>query len=125
MAARSSRIAPSRPPVPRVALAIARRRAREPAAVAPGRAEAGVLGLDHGHPQRRVRETQVVRRPEARVAGADDRDVDVEIARERRPARGRSERGLPEPALAVPHSTKKRPVSPPPYQRVVTVVLRV
>ena len=54
---------------------------RAPAAVAPGRAEAGDLGLD----ARRCAgvgssSVQVVRRPEPGVAGADDRDVDRRVA---------------------------------------------
>ena len=98
---------------------------RQPAAVAARCSEARVLGLEHGDAQCRVGEPQVVGGPEPGVAAADDRDVDVEIAREPRTPRRRAELGLPEPAVPGPHSTKKRPVSPPPYQRLVTVVLRV
>ena len=60
---------------------------RAPAPVAPGGAEAGHLGLEHGHGQRRVRLGQVVGGPEPGVAGSDDGHVDVEVAREGRSRR--------------------------------------
>ena len=57
---------------------------RQPAAVAAGRAEPGEPGLQHRDAQRRVRALQVVRRPQAGVAGADDAHVGVAVARQRR-----------------------------------------
>ena len=60
---------------------------RAPAPVAPGGAEPGHLGLEHGHGQRRVRLGQVVGGPEPGVAGSDDGHVDVEVTREGRSRR--------------------------------------
>ena len=56
-----------------------REQRRAPAAVAPAGAEAGGLGLEHDHPQRRISAQQVVRRPQSGVAGPDDRDVGVVV----------------------------------------------
>ena len=50
---------------------------RAPAAVAARRAEARDLRLEDRDPQRRIGAMQVVRRPQAGVAGADDGDVDT------------------------------------------------
>ena len=59
---------------------------RAPAAVAPGRAEAGDLGLEDRDAQRRIGRLQVVRRPEPGEPATDDRDVDRRITAQR--ARG-------------------------------------
>ena len=56
---------------------------RAPAAVAAARAEARHLPLEHRDPQRRVGDCEVVRGPESGVPRADDRDVDVEVTRQR------------------------------------------
>ena len=58
---------------------------RHPATVAPARPEPDVLGFQHDDGQRRVQPEQVVRRPQAREAAADDGDVDL----------GRGLRGIP------------------------------
>ncbi len=50
-----------------------------PPAVSPGRPEAGDLALDDGDTQCRVRQRERMRGPQAREAGADDTDVDLEI----------------------------------------------
>ena len=59
---------------------------RDEATVAARRSVADGLGLDDGDAQARVVERQCVRGPEAGVAGADDRDVRVVIARRVAPA---------------------------------------
>ena len=60
---------------------------RAPAAVAPRRAVAGDLGLQHRDPQGRVGLGEVVRRPQPRQAGAHEGHVDVEVAAQRGPRR--------------------------------------
>src|SRR5581483_6959821 len=57
----------------------------EEAAVAPARAEAAELRLDEGHLERRAPLLQRQRRPQARVAAADDRHVGVDRPGERLP----------------------------------------
>ena len=60
----------------------------QPAAVATGRAEAGEPGFQDGDAQRRVGALEVVRRPQPGVAGADDADVGVAVARQGTPVGG-------------------------------------
>ena len=52
----------------------------DPAAVAPRGAEAGHLALEHDDGERWVRAQQLVRGPEARVAGPDDAHVGLPVA---------------------------------------------
>jgi hypothetical protein len=54
------------------------------AAVSPARPEAALLCFEHDHRQVRVALLQGQRRPEPGVAAADDRDVGLELALERR-----------------------------------------
>src|SRR5215211_1262353 len=56
-----------------------------PRAVAPRRAEARDLALEHHHPQRRFVTEQVIGRPEPRETGAEDRHVGFHRALQRRP----------------------------------------
>ena len=56
----------------------------EKAAVPPARPVADVLGLEHDDPERGVAPPQRQRGPEPRVAAADDGDVGLGVARERR-----------------------------------------
>ena len=73
----------------------------DPAAVAARRAKARDLALDHAHAQRRVGIEQAVRGPETRHAGADDRDVAISVALQRRAGRDRARQGVPpEAAIA-------------------------
>ncbi|CEL29416.1 hypothetical protein SRM1_02767 [Pseudomonas fluorescens] len=58
---------------------LAKQIAHQPAAVAPGCAKPGGLRLDNGDVQARRVLLQVVRRPQPRVTGADNRHVDVQI----------------------------------------------
>jgi hypothetical protein len=58
---------------------------RAPRAVPPRRPEPGHLALDDHDPQRRVAPLEVVRGPQAREPGAEDRDVRVRRAIEGRP----------------------------------------
>ena len=81
---------------------------RAPATVAARRAEADVLAFADDDTQRRIGAAQRVRGPQARVAGADDGDVGIDIARQRRPRRARrAESVRPEadhaPKYAPPH----------------------
>ena len=73
--------------------------ADRPAAVASGRAEPRDLALEHHDPELRPQRLQVVGAPEAGEAGADDRDVALQLAGEGLP---RLERlcELPEPEAA-------------------------
>ncbi|MNM98927.1 hypothetical protein D3C81_1114730 [compost metagenome] len=61
--------------------------AHQPTAIAPGCAEAGKLGFDDGDAQGRRELFQVVGGPQPGVAGADDRDIDIQVFAQRR-ARG-------------------------------------
>ena len=63
-------------------VAVAGHQSGQPATVAPGRAEAREPRFEHDDPQRRIRPLQVVRRPQSGVAGADDADVCVAVARQ-------------------------------------------
>ncbi|KJL36859.1 hypothetical protein RR49_01412 [Microbacterium ginsengisoli] len=75
-----------------VALAAARHRVGEPAAVAARGAVAREALLDHRDPQRRIEARERVRRPESGVAGADDAHVRLD-----RPCKRRARRGRPAP----------------------------
>ncbi len=81
-----------------------REEARHPATVAARGAETGLLGLQHEHPQRRTRALQVVRGPEARETGADDRHVGLRRTGQRWPRRRlAADRTPPEAQFARPH----------------------
>ena len=101
-----------------VALAPAGDRVGEPAAVATGRAEPGEALLEHDDPQVGLGALEVVRGPQAGVAGADDRDVDVEVAVEagrsggpRRRHHGRRRRARRH-QTATPSPFDRRPAMP-------------
>ena len=63
--------------------AVTRGQAGQPAAVAPGGAEPGEAGFEHGDPQARVELLEVVGRPQSGVAGADDADVGLAVPGQR------------------------------------------
>ena len=76
-----------------------RQQRRAPATVASAGAEADHLGLEDRDAQRRVALQQVVGGPQPGVAGADDGDVDLLVAAQRRAARAPlvgGHRGVPE-----------------------------
>jgi hypothetical protein len=54
------------------------------AAVAPAGPAAALLGLEHHHAQPRLPLNKSQRRPEPRVATADDRDVGLDVTFQRR-----------------------------------------
>ena len=82
----------------------AREGARHPAAVARRGAEAGALALEHDDVQRGLRALEVVGRPQARVASADDRHVGLRRSLQRRAQRRRAaERLPPEAKVSVAH----------------------
>src|ERR687887_558125 len=64
--------------------------ARHPAAVSPRRAEARDLAFHDDDPEIRRVAGEVVGGPEAGKAGADDRDVTLDVAAERRPGSQRA-----------------------------------
>ena len=96
--------------------------ARHPAAVPARRAEPGDLALADDDAQVGLRRVEVVRGPQAGEPGADDRDVAVDVAGQRRPrrpaaprcrratgcARGNAPRVLPSP----PRSSQRSSVPP-------------
>jgi len=59
--------------------------AEHPATVAAGGPEARVLRFEHDDVELRRRAAQLVRRPQAGEAGADDADIGVTVVRQRRP----------------------------------------
>jgi hypothetical protein len=78
---------------------------RDPSAVAPRRAEARVLALEHHDLERRLRALEIVRGPQARVSRPRDRDVGFHRPVERRPRCGwATQRAPPVAELPRPHS---------------------
>jgi hypothetical protein len=85
-----------------------------PAAVTPGRTEAGDLGLEHGDPQLGSDRLQVVRRPQSGEPGADDRHVDGGVSGQGRARRQFAELVEPEVVRQARNPGRRRRSRAPP-----------